>query len=100
MPPFDKNSQTKKGTIFNLVKNYLFHKLYNKVIYFKNRLTYFFYTSKYLTHYLLLKYIAIKISVSILKTMIAPFKQPTLNLHKNIGYQRNVTITNCIKMYT
>lgn len=32
--------------------------------------------------------------------MIAPFKQPTLNLDKNIGYQRNVTITNCIKMYT
>lgn len=44
---------------------------------------------------------AIKINVLILKTMIAPFKQPTLNLDKNIGYQRNnVTITNCIKMYT
>lgn len=32
--------------------------------------------------------------------MIAPFKQPTLKLDKNIGYQRNVAITNCIKMYT
>lgn len=85
MPPFDKNSQTKKGTIFNLVKT----------IYSIN-----FITKLYLTHYLLLKYIAIKINVSILKTMIAPFKQPTLNLHKNIGYQRNVTITNCIRMYT
>lgn len=98
MPPFDKNSQTKKGTIFNLVKTIYSINFITKL--FKNRLTYFFYTSKYLTHYLLLKYIALKINVSILKTMIAPFKQPTLNLHKNIGYQRNVTITNCIKMYT
>lgn len=37
--------------------------------------------------HLLLKYIAIKINVLILKTMIAPFKQPTLKLDKNIDYQ-------------
>lgn len=47
MSPFDKNSQTKKGTIFNLVKTIYSINFYNKIIYLKNRLTYLFYTSIY-----------------------------------------------------